>query len=296
MLWMSIFVDKIVVLGVGFWGIVLVSLFVWYGYLIVLWGCDVVVVDVIDQCYENLCYLLGILLLDSLWVIIDLVLVVQGVVWILVVMLLYVFGEIVCVLVLLWLVGVGVVWVIKGFEFGLGCFLYEVVCEVLGEDVLLVVVIGLLFVKEVIQGLLIVIIVYGDVFEFVQMVVEVMYGLVFCVYIGDDMVGVELGGVMKNVLVVVIGVVDGMQLGFNVCVGLIICGFNEMLCLVVVIGVKLEMLMGLVGLGDLVLICIGDLLCNCCLGLVLGCGQMLQDVVCEIGQVVELVQIVDEVM
>lgn len=85
-----------------------------------------------------------------LCVIIDLVVVVVGVVWILVVVFLYVFGEIVCVLVLLWFVVVGVVWVIKGFEFGLGCFLYEVVCEVFGLDVLLVVVIGLLFVKEVI--------------------------------------------------------------------------------------------------------------------------------------------------
>lgn len=88
-----------------------------------------------------------------------------------------------------------------------------------------------------------------------------------CVYVSDDFVGVEVGGVVKNVLVIVIGVVDGLGLGLNVCVVLVICGLVEMMCFGLVFGGWLEIFMGLIGMGDLLLIVIGDLLCNCMVGM-----------------------------
>jgi glycerol-3-phosphate dehydrogenase (NAD(P)+) len=124
----------------------------------------------------------------------------------------------------------------------------------------------------------------------------VLHGPAFRAYTGDDMLGAELGGAMKNVLAVATGVADGMQLGLNARAGLITRGLNEMLRLNAAIGGKAETLMGLAGLGDLVLTCTGDLSRNRRLGLALGRGHSLEDAVREIGQVVESVQTADEVM
>jgi glycerol-3-phosphate dehydrogenase (NAD(P)+) len=127
-------------------------------------------------------------------------------------------------------------------------------------------------------------------------VASALHGPAFRAYTGDDMVGAELGGAMKNVLAVATGVADGMQLGLNARAGLITRGLNEMLRLNHAIGGKAETLMGLAGLGDLVLTCTGDLSRNRRLGLALGRGQSIDEAVREIGQVVESVQTADEVM
>jgi len=110
------------------------------------------------------------------------------------------------------------------------------------------------------------------------------------------MLGAELGGAMKNVLAVATGIADGMNLGLNARAGLITRGLNEMLRLNVALGGRAETLMGLAGLGDLVLTSTGDLSRNRRLGLALGRGQSIQEAVAAIGQVVESVQTVDEVM
>ena len=191
----------------------------------------------------------------------------------------------------------GVAWATKGFEPGSGRFLHEVAGEVLGADVPLAVVTGPSFAKEVAAGpadradrA------FGRRADFAQQVADVLHGPAFRAYTGDDMLGAELGGAMKNVLAVATGVADGMQLGLNARAGLITRGLNEMLRLNAAIGGKAETLMGLAGLGDLVLTCTGDLSRNRRLGLALGRGQSLDDAVREIGQVVESVQTADEVM
>ena len=190
----------------------------------------------------------------------------------------------------------GVAWATKGFEPGSGRFLHEVAAEVLGEDVPLAVVTGPSFAKEVAVGLATALTVHSDNAAFAQQVADVLHGPAFRAYTGDDMLGAELGGAMKNVLAVATGVADGMQLGLNARAGLITRGLNEMLRLNAAIGGKAETLMGLAGLGDLVLTCTGDLSRNRRLGLALGRGQSIEDAVREIGQVVESVQTADEVM
>ena len=137
---------------------------------------------------------------------------------------------------------------------------------------------------------------HSDDAAFAQAVAEAMHGPAFRAYTGDDMVGAELGGAMKNVLAVATGVADGMQLGLNARAGLITRGLNEMLRLAAAIGAKPETLMGLAGLGDLVLTTTGDLSRNRRLGLALGRGQTIEAAVREIGQVVESIQTADEVM
>ncbi len=288
--------EKIAVLGAGSWGTALASLLARHGHPTVLWGRDANVVEAIDRRHENPRYLPGIPLPDSLRASTDLAGTVAGARWILVVVPSHAFGETVRALAPLLPAGAGVAWATKGFEPGSGRFLHEVAREVLGPDVPLAVVTGPSFAKEVTLGLPTAITVHGDNAGFTQQVADAMHGPAFRAYTGEDMVGAELGGAMKNVLAVATGVADGMQLGLNARAGLITRGLNEMLRLAAAIGGKPETLMGLAGLGDLVLTSTGDLSRNRRLGLALGRGQSLAEAVKEIGQVVESVQTADEVM
>ncbi len=288
--------EKIAVLGAGSWGTALASLLARHGHPTVLWGRDVNVIEAIDQRHENPRYLPGIPLPESLRASTDLAATVNGARWILVVVPSHAFGETVRALAPLRPAGAGVAWATKGFEPGSGRFLHEVAREVLGADVPLAVVTGPSFAKEVTLGLPTAITVHGDDAAFTQQVADAMHGPAFRAYTGDDVVGAELGGAMKNVLAVATGVADGMELGLNARAGLITRGLNEMLRLAAAIGAKPETLMGLAGLGDLVLTSTGDLSRNRRLGLALGRGQSLPDAVKEIGQVVESVQTADEVM
>jgi glycerol-3-phosphate dehydrogenase (NAD(P)+) len=287
---------KIAVIGAGSWGTALAALVARHGHPTVLWGRDAQVVAGIDERHENSHYLPGIALPQSLRATTELAAAVADAGWILVVVPSHAFTETVQLLAPLRPAGTGLAWASKGFEPGSGRFLHEVARGILGPEVPLAVVTGPSFAKEVTQGLPTAITVHGDDVDFTQLVAEAMHGPAFRAYTGDDMVGAELGGAMKNVLAVATGVADGMQLGLNARAGLITRGLNEMLRLAAVIGARPETLMGLAGLGDLVLTCTGDLSRNRRLGLALGRGQSLADAVREIGQVVESVQTADEVM
>ncbi|KAB7777034.1 NAD(P)H-dependent glycerol-3-phosphate dehydrogenase [Xanthomonas sp. LMG 12460] len=286
---------KIAVLGAGSWGTALASLTARHGYPTVLWGRDAVVAEAIGQRHENPRYLPGIALPEGLQATTDLAAAIDGADWILVVVPSHAFTETLRQIAPLRPAQAGVAWATKGFEPGSGRFLHEVAQEILGEEVPLAVVTGPSFAKEVALDLPTAVTVHGDA-AFAQQVADAMHGPTFRAYTGDDMVGAELGGAMKNVLAVATGVADGMELGLNARAGLITRGLNEMLRLAAAIGAKPETLMGLAGLGDLVLTCTGDLSRNRRLGLALGRGQPLQEAVRAIGQVVESVQTADEVM
>ncbi|MBB5878648.1 NAD(P)H-dependent glycerol-3-phosphate dehydrogenase [Xanthomonas sp. 3498] len=286
---------KIAVLGAGSWGTALASLTARHGYPTVLWGRDAVVAEAIGQRHENPRYLPGIALPEGLQATTDLAAAIDGADWILVVVPSHAFTETLRQLAPLRPAQAGVAWATKGFEPGSGRFLHEAAQEILGEAVPLAVVTGPSFAKEVALDLPTAVTVHGDA-AFAQQVADAMHGPTFRAYTGDDMVGAELGGAMKNVLAVATGVADGMELGLNARAGLITRGLNEMLRLAAAIGAKPETLMGLAGLGDLVLTCTGDLSRNRRLGLALGRGQPLQEAVRAIGQVVESVQTADEVM
>src|SRR6478736_3765144 len=286
----------IAVLGAGSWGTALAALLARHGYPTTLWGRDAERVRAIDATHENARYLPGVALPENLRASTDLAATVAGADWILAVTPSHAFGETLRALAPHRRAGAGVAWATKGFEPGSGRFLHEVAAEILGADVPLAVVTGPSFAKEVAQGLPTALTVHSDDTAFAQQVADALHGPAFRAYTGDDMLGAELGGAMKNVLAVATGVADGMQLGLNARAGMITRGLNEMLRLNAAIGGKAETLMGLAGLGDLVLTCTGDLSRNRRLGLALGQGQTLDDAVRAIGQVVESVQTADEVM
>ena len=287
---------NITVLGAGSWGTALAALMARHGHAVTLWGRDAKIAAAIDQQHENTRYLPGIALPGSLRATTDFAAALKGADLVLVVVPSHAFTETLRLLAPLRPAAAGVAWATKGFEPGSGRFLHEVAEDILGPSVPLAVVTGPSFAKEVTLGLPTAVTVHGDDAEFTQQVADVLHGPAFRAYTGNDMLGAELGGAMKNVLAVATGAADGMQLGLNARAGLITRGLNEMLRLAAAIGGRPETMMGLAGLGDLVLTSTGDLSRNRRLGLALGRGQSLQDAVREIGQVVESVQTADEVM
>ena len=284
------------VLGAGSWGTALASLAARNGLATTLWGRDAAVLEAIDRQHHNPRYLPGIDLPGALRATTDLAAAVSGSDWVLVVVPSHAFTQTLHALKPLLPAAAGVAWATKGFEPGSGRFLHEVAEDVLGAGVPLAVVTGPSFAKEVALGLPTAVTVHGADAEFAQVVADTLHGPAFRAYTGNDMVGAELGGAMKNVLAVATGVADGMELGLNARAGLITRGLNEMLRLAAAIGARPETLMGLAGLGDLVLTCTGDLSRNRRLGLALGRGQPMDEAIREIGQVVESVQTADEVM
>jgi glycerol-3-phosphate dehydrogenase (NAD(P)+) len=189
----------------------------------------------------------------------------------------------------------GIAWATKGFDPASGRFLHELVADRLPQHAAAVVT-GPSFAREVANGLPTAVTVHSAQADFARSIAQRLHSPLFRAYTGNDVLGAELGGAMKNVLAVATGVADGMQLGLNARAGLITRGLNEMLRLGGALGARAETLMGLAGLGDLVLTCTGDLSRNRRLGLALGRGVRLQQAVAEIGQVIESVQTVDTVM
>ena len=101
----------------------------------------------------------------------------------------------------------------------------------------------------------------------------------FRIYTNNDVVGVELGGALKNTIAIAAGVCDGLGLGHNSAAALITRGLAEMTRLVLACGGKAETMAGLAGLGDLVLTCTGGLSRNRSVGVELGCGKKLPEIV-----------------
>ncbi len=143
------------------------------------------------------------------------------------------------------------------------------------------------FAKEVALGLPTAVVVAGANHDAAQRTAEAFHGGFFRVYTSDDLVGVEVGAALKNVLAIACGISDGAGLGTNARAALITRGLNEMTRLAVARGANPLTMMGLAGLGDLVLTCTGDLSRNRRVGLGLGQGKTLPAILEELGQVAE---------
>lgn len=120
-----------------------------------------------------------------------------------------------------------------------------------------------------------------------QALVAAFHSPTLRVYANEDMVGVEVGGAVKNVLAIATGLCDGLDLGLNARAALITRGLAEMTRLGVALGARAETFMGLSGLGDLVLTATGDLSRNRQVGLALAQGQTLQQATDALGHVAE---------
>jgi glycerol-3-phosphate dehydrogenase (NAD(P)+) len=180
-----------------------------------------------------------------------------------------------------------VVWLCKGFEYGSGLLPHQVVAEVLGKAVPGAALSGPSFAQEVAKGLPCALTAASHSAELRQRVVSLVHGGSMRVYSCDDLVGVEVGGAVKNVLAIATGVADGLGLGLNARAALITRGLAEITRLGTALGGHPGTFMGLTGMGDLILTCTGDLSRNRRVGLELASGKKLEQVVAELGHVAE---------
>ncbi|MFQ5608903.1 MAG: NAD(P)H-dependent glycerol-3-phosphate dehydrogenase, partial [Woeseiaceae bacterium] len=184
----------------------------------------------------------------------------------------------------------------KGFELHSGKLPHRVAAEVLGDACPVAVLSGPTFAKEVGEGLPTAMTVAANDPTFAKELAVVLSGENFRAYTSDDMVGVEVGGAVKNVLAIAAGMCDGLGFGANSRVALITRGLVEMTRLGVALGANRETFMGLAGMGDLVLTCTDDLSRNRRMGLALASGKSVDETRAEIQQVVEGVMAAEAVM
>lgn len=181
-----------------------------------------------------------------------------------------------------------IIWATKGLERDTGRLLQDVAWQILGENYPLAVLSGPTFAKELALGMPTAITLSSTDLEFAdQMQQRIHCSKSFRVYLNDDMVGVQLGGAIKNVIAIGAGISDGIGFGANARTALITRGLAEITRLGVSLGANPKTFMGMAGLGDLVLTCTDNQSRNRRFGLMLGQGKTAQEAMTEIGQVVE---------
>ncbi|CAG0909028.1 unnamed protein product, partial [Darwinula stevensoni] len=180
-----------------------------------------------------------------------------------------------------------VIWATKGLELNTGKLLHQVLEEELPQCSAYGVVSGPTFAAEVARGLPTAMTVAANRPVLAQAVAAAFQASNYRAYISADVIGVELGGAIKNVLAIAAGISDGLGFGANARVAIVTRGLAEIMRLGVKLGAQPETLMGLAGVGDLVLTCTDNQSRNRRLGLALGQGKDRDAAIAEIGQAVE---------
>lgn len=278
---------KILVLGAGAWGTALAISAARNGHAVSLWARDAAQAQLLTQQRENQRYLPGIPFPESLsiahqaWpdaVGFELAIVASPM------------SGLRGLLVRLADARLPVAWLCKGFEASQGGALGQLGHEVqqqVAPDLQSGVLSGPSFAQEVALGQPTALVAASQHAAVRKLLVEAFHSNTLRVYANEDIVGVEVGGAVKNVLAIATGLCDGLQLGLNARAALVTRGLAEMTRLGLALGAKAETFMGLSGLGDLVLTATGDLSRNRKVGLALAQGRTLDEVVQSLGHVAE---------
>ncbi|WP_114809357.1 NAD(P)H-dependent glycerol-3-phosphate dehydrogenase [Paraburkholderia kururiensis] len=179
------------------------------------------------------------------------------------------------------------VWLCKGFESDTQLMPHQVVGQELPDHASNGVLSGPSFAREVVEGLPVALTVASASAVCRERTVAAFHHRAMRIYTGDDVVGVEVGGAVKNVLAIATGISDGLGLGLNARAALITRGLAEMSRLGVTLGGRAETFTGLTGLGDLILTATGDLSRNRTVGMQLASGRTLDDILAALGHVAE---------
>jgi glycerol-3-phosphate dehydrogenase (NAD(P)+) len=183
-----------------------------------------------------------------------------------------------------------VAWLCKGFEpassGSFGLLAHEIQAQA-APELIAGVLSGPSFAQEVARGQPTALVAASSHERVRETLVAAFHSPTLRVYANDDIVGVEVGGAVKNVLAIATGLCDGLNLGLNARAALITRGLAEMTRLGLALGARMETFMGLSGLGDLVLTATGDLSRNRKVGLLLAQGQSLEQAVASLGHVAE---------
>ena len=183
--------------------------------------------------------------------------------------------------------GASVVWLCKGFEEGSGELPHQIAAATLGKSARYGALSGPSFAEEVARGLPCALTLASRDAEFAREAAKTLHGGRMRVYYSTDLVGVEIGGAVKNVMAIAAGISDGLGLGLNARAALITRGLAEITRLGTALGGQPETFMGLAGAGDLILTATGDLSRNRRVGMELARGRSLKDIVANLGHVAE---------
>lgn len=279
--------NSITVLGSGSWGTALAIQMARSGTQVTLWGRDSKLIESMQTARENERYLPGARFPDSLTPEPDWDKALHAANTVLVSVPSHSFRDI-----LEQLKGrsLSIAWATKGLELSTGMLPHQVVREVLPECSEYAVLSGPTFATEVGKDLPTAITVAASKPAFADQLASYLSSSSFLAYTSEDIVGVEVGGAVKNVLAIGAGLSDGLGFGANARVALINRGLREMQKLGVAMGAKPETFMGLAGMGDLVLTCTDNQSRNRRMGLALAEGKTVAQAEQEIQQVVEGVQ------
>ena len=279
---------QVTVLGAGSYGTALAICFARKGIPTTLWGRDADKVAVMQIAHENEEYLPACPFPESLTVTADLGEALRDVKNVVVVVPSHSFSFMLKQAKPLLAEYARVAWATKGLEPDSGRLLYEVAEEILGEAHSLAVLSGPTFAIEMAKGLPTAISMSSTNQAFVDELSELLHcDRSFRVYTNNDFIGVQLGGVVKNVIAIGAGMADGIGFGANARTALITRGLAELTRLGLTLGGKSETFTGMAGLGDLILTCTDNQSRNRRFGLALGQGKGVEEALKSIGQSVE---------
>jgi glycerol-3-phosphate dehydrogenase (NAD(P)+) len=281
--------DTVAILGAGAWGSALAAHLgrVARTTTVRLWARDAMQARVIESSRENSRYLPGVKLPPSVSVLSDLHGAVDGAS--LIVIATPVGALVDLVETLRTKVDAPLMWVGKGFvdtaDAGGVALAHQRIAPLWRSQV--GVISGPSFAEEVARGLPTAVSVAATDRTLAENVARRLRGETFRAYVSDDLIGIEAGGAIKNILAIAAGASDGLGFGNNARAALITRGLAETGRLSIALGGRRETLMGLAGLGDLVLTCTGDLSRNRRVGLALAAGEHLDAITAGLGHVAE---------
>lgn len=279
--------SPIAVLGAGSWGTALALYLARRGQTVRLWTIETDHAEIMQKERTNNRYLPGFDFPPSLTPILDLAETVHQVQDILVAVPSVGFRSTLSLLKPLISPTTRIVWATKGLDEETGELLHQVTLDVLGKNYAYAALSGPSFAREVAAGLPTSVAIACNTPGFATDLIARFNSPIFRTYLNHDIVGVEIGGAVKNVVAIATGISDGMGYGTNARCAIITQGLDEIQRLGLALGAKAETFMGLACLGDLVLTCSDDQSRNRRFGLALGRGEQSQTAEKAINQVVE---------
>ncbi|HEY8549443.1 MAG TPA: NAD(P)H-dependent glycerol-3-phosphate dehydrogenase [Vicinamibacterales bacterium] len=279
--------QKIAILGAGSWGTALAVHLARTGHEVRLWGRDPQLIETLARDRENVSYLPGVKLDATICPTASLARALGGVSMVVVAVPSHGLRPIVHQAIAHVPSSVPFVSTVKGLEHGTWFRMSEVIADEAGPGRPVVVLSGPTFASEVAAGLPAAVSVASADPEAARLVQEEFRSPSVRLYVTDDVIGVEVGGALKNVIAIAAGVAESLGLGHNAMAALITRGLAEISRLAMAMGGRRETLAGLSGLGDLVLTCTGHLSRNRQVGLELGRGRRLDEIVAGTHMVAE---------
>lgn len=286
---------KLAVIGAGSWGTALAVQLARRGHEVRLWGRDATAMARMANVCENETYLPGVTFPATLTPVAELQQAVDKANDLVVVVPSHALRDCLQTLAPLLQPRQRILWATKGLEPETARLPHEVAAEVLGTTRPTAVLSGPSFAGEVGRGMPTAVTIASTDGGFAADMAAAFHDGVFRVYTSDDVVGVGIGGAVKNVLAIAVGISDGLGYGANARALLITRGLTEMMRLGDVLGARRDTLMGMAGLGDLLLTCSDDQSRNRRMGLALAAGDSVTQAQQRIGQVVEGVRVAKEV-